>query len=123
MDRRQFCLASATVLAVGSAAGVLAHSQTAPSLVIFDSRFAAGRAFAVAAQRRGIATVAIRGDVTALWRQRLNGHWARDGGAVAGLSTRASLLCLEQMARDHWRQLQSRELLAAGLVSWVIARG
>jgi hypothetical protein len=122
MDRRQFCVSGAFGLALGASSvrDALA-GQPLVSRVIYDSRFGASRAFAVAAQRRGIRAVAIRGDVTALWRHDLDGHWARAGGAVAGLTTRSSLLCLEQMARDHWYQVRTRQPCADGLISWVIA--
>jgi hypothetical protein len=125
MDRRQFCTAGAALLAVGAAAAPAGSTalpkDAAFARAIFDSRFAASRAFARAAQRRGVAVMAIRGDVTALWQRDLKGYWARGGGAVAGLTTQTSLLCLEQMARDHWRQVCSRQVRADGLVSWVIS--
>jgi hypothetical protein len=140
MDRRQFCAASVTLLAVGAgtllaaragvargqralapAGAALLSARPGLSKIIFDSRFAPGRALAVAAQQHGIAALEIRGDVTALWCHELNGHWARGGGAVGGLTTDWSLRCLEHMARDHWRQVSSRHQGSDGLVSWIIS--
>jgi hypothetical protein len=73
--------------------------------VIFDSRFSAGRAFAAAAASAGRTTVAIRGDVTALWFDDLRVRWATPGGAIAGMTTLRSLFCLEQLAKDHWMRV------------------
>jgi hypothetical protein len=140
IDRRQFCVSGATTLAVGAGSlfsvrsgatgdelalppawAALLSSKPGLSRIIFDARYASGRALAVVARRSGIVALAIRGDVTALWCRELNGHWARGGGAVGGLTTYSSLLCLEQMARDHWRQVSSRQRAGDGLVSWIIS--
>ncbi len=76
--------------------------------VLFDSRYGASRAFGAAAARSGHATAALRGDVTGLWLSHLDPHWAGGGGAVAGMTTAASLFCLEQMAKDHWLRVVVR---------------
>jgi hypothetical protein len=105
MDRRKFCISSAAV-AAGLAADIALPSATAPlHKVIFDSRFAASRAFAAAAASAGRTTAAIRGDVTALWFDDLRLRWATPGGAIAGMTTFSSLFCLEQLAKDHWMRV------------------
>jgi|HubBroStandDraft_1064217.scaffolds.fasta_scaffold00249_38 hypothetical protein len=105
MDRRKFCILSAAV-AAGLAAETALPSAAIPLYkVIFDSRFAASRAFAMAAVSAGRATAGIRGDVTALWVDDLRLRWARDGGAIAGMTTLRSLFCLEQLAKDHWMRV------------------
>jgi hypothetical protein len=73
--------------------------------VIFDSRFAASRAFGAAAAGAGRTTLAIRGDVTALWFDDLHLRWTTPGGATAGMTTWSSLFCLEQLAKDHWMRV------------------
>lgn len=95
--------------------------------IIFDDRFAAARAFASTAARKGIRTAVIRGDVTALWLDDLRSHWESGGVAVAGMTTQRSLLCLEQLAQDTWRRVTSRVAYPIGpadfgpqLVSWII---
>jgi hypothetical protein len=108
MDRRKFCISSAAV-AAGLAAEIALPSAPVPlHKVIFDSRFAAGRAFAVAAAGAGRTTAAIRGDVTALWFDDLRLRWATPGGAIAGMTTLRSLFCLEQLAKDHWMRVMVR---------------
>jgi hypothetical protein len=105
MDRRQFCLSSA-VLATGFAAGRVFPSPQAPSLVLhevlFDARFSAARDFGAAAARLGQKTAAIQGDVTALWLHDLWPRWSAGGGTIAGMTSARSLLCLEQLAQNHW---------------------
>jgi hypothetical protein len=73
--------------------------------VLFDSRFGSSRALGAAAARGGYATAALQGDVTALWVRDLEPHWAAGGGAIAGMTTAASLFCLEQLAKDHWMRV------------------
>jgi hypothetical protein len=105
MDRRKFCILSAAV-AAGLAAEIALPSAAVPlHKVIFDSRFAASRAFAAAAASAGRTTAAIRGDVTALWFDDLRLRWATPGGAIAGMTTWPSLFCLEQLAKDHWMRV------------------
>jgi len=122
MDRRQFCTAGATALSLGAAgamslpigrglAAVPPYSAaTAVYKVVFDERHELGRSFGAAAARRGVRTGAINGDVTALWLHDLRSHWARGGGAVAGLTTMPALFSLEQMAKDHWLPVTVRIL-------------
>jgi len=137
MDRREFVLASAIAcsglgaLAVGdSCASFGAQSHFVHSdvrWVVYDSRFAAGRMFGNAAASGGRRAVAVRGDVTSVWLESLLPHWSgcdrSSVGAVAGLTTAASLFCLEQLAKDHWLSVVQRGAARAdsALVSWVIA--
>lgn len=77
---------------------------------IYDRRYSDARAFGVAAEpgysRAG--TVAIDGDVTALWSRDLRGQWLAGGGAIAGMITARTLFCLEQLAKDHWMRVLVR---------------
>ena len=122
MDRRDFCLAGA-VMATSFAA---AWSRPAPPIifdaVIFDSRFPIACHFGAAACRRGQKTLAIQGDVTALWRDDLRLRWAADAAAITGMTTERSLFCLEQLAKDHWLHVMSRRSVPhdESLVWWVI---
>ncbi len=113
MDRRQFCTAGAAALSLGAGGALsLAIERRAAATplykAVFDERHAASRAFGAAAARKGVRTAAINGDVTALWLHDLRSHWARGGGAVAGLTTMPALFSLEQMAKDHWLSVTVR---------------
>jgi hypothetical protein len=95
--------------------------------VVFDTRYAAARAFAANTASRGIRATGIEGDVTALWVHDLKAHWAAGGCAVAGMTTERSLLCLEQLAHDTWQRVlarvqyrRGRSTREARLVSWII---
>jgi hypothetical protein len=125
MNRRKFCLTSAAAAISGAAAGSFclpALGQTdsatpaaeAPRVrlykFIYDRRFSAGRSFGLAAERAlsTAGTVAIGGDITALWASDLRLRWSAGDGAVAGMTTAASLFCLEQLAKEHWMRVVIR---------------
>jgi hypothetical protein len=102
------------VLKIGAAtvAGVLAKipdSGPSPSptrahlafhRAVFDERFAECRRFAAELHRAGVRTSAIRGDVAKLWYADLRAHLRENRLPVAGLTDRAALFCLEELARD-----------------------
>jgi hypothetical protein len=77
---------------------------------VFDRRYSAGRAFGIAAEhaRSTAGTVAIGGDITALWSRDLRLQWSAGGGAIAGMTTARTLFCLEQLARNHWMRVVIR---------------
>jgi hypothetical protein len=101
------------VLKIGAAtvAGVLVNipdSGRNPSLTrahafhraVFDERFAECRGFAAQLHSAGVRTSAIRGDVSKLWYDDLRQHLRENRLPVAGLTDRAALFCLEELARD-----------------------
>ena len=90
--------------------------------VVFDERFEGPRAFAAGAARRGIATVAIRGDVTRLFFDDLDLRWKQGPVRLAGYTTPASLFCLELLARDRGMRVV-HSASSGPLVSWIIAPG
>ena len=120
MDRRKFCLSSAAAAMSGAAAalaGAPAPGQMIPAIpapapnlplykFIYDRRYPAARAFGAAAN--GLRTVAIDGDITALWSRDLRAQWSVGAGAIAGMTTARSLFCLEQLAKDHWMRVVIR---------------
>jgi len=67
---------------------------------VFDERFAECRAFAAELHSAGVSTSAIRGDVADLWYGDLRAHLNENRLPVAGLTDRAALFCLEELARD-----------------------
>jgi hypothetical protein len=77
---------------------------------VYDRRYPAARAFGIAAAHAGstAGTAAIAGDVTALWWSDLKPLWRAGSGAIAGMTTVRTLLCLEQLAQDHWMRVAIR---------------
>ena len=67
---------------------------------VFDERFTECRAFAAELQSVGILTSAIHGSVAELWYDDLRKHLSENPLLVAGLTDRAALFFLEELARD-----------------------
>jgi hypothetical protein len=74
-------------------------------MVIFDQRFPKARDLALQARDAGLDCVAIEGDITHLYFHDLALRWTRGPTTIAGLSTKASLFCLEMLARDRGMRL------------------
>jgi hypothetical protein len=68
--------------------------------VVFDERFAECQAFAVELNSAGVITSAIRGDVARLWYEDLRAQISQNRAPIAGMTDRAALFCLEELARD-----------------------
>ncbi len=109
MNRREFVQAGMAAAVVGGV-GVVPLSATRlrrkgtrqpVRLAVFDERYGDSRAFGHEAAQLGVPTHAMRGDITALWFNDLDLRWRHEPMAVAGLTTEASLFCLEDLARDH----------------------
>ena len=107
-NRREFVKAGIAVslLPVLSRKSVAAAVPRAIEKVIFDQRFPEARVFAQQAQEAGLDCVAIQGDITNLYFHDLSLRWNRGPTTIAGLSTKASLFCLEMLARDRGMRLQ-----------------
>jgi hypothetical protein len=122
MDRREFCLAGAVMATGFAAAWSLPASPLIFDAVVFDSRFPIACSFGAAACRSGQKTLAIQGDVTALWLDDLRLRWAAGARPIAGMTTERSLFCLQQLAKDHWLRVTSRRSVPGNesLVWWVI---
>jgi hypothetical protein len=72
---------------------------------IFDEQLPDGMAFGRAAERCGLDTRAIRGDITDLWYSQLHPQWQRRAVPIAGLTAYGALFCLERLAWDHGMRL------------------
>jgi len=118
MNRRKFCLSSFATAISGAVVGAGCVRVGEPALpaasasvqlykFVYDRRYPAARAFGIAAAyaRSTSGTVAIAGDVTALWSRDLKRVWCAGDGAIAGMTTARTLLCLEQLAHDHWMRV------------------
>ena len=119
MNRRDFVVCgSGAALALGAGAWTAAWSRTgtggarppgAPaSLAIFDSRFPESLEFGQGATRFGCESRPIRGDVTELWLRQLRPLWARGEGALVGMTSAVSFLCIQQLASEFWMRVVAR---------------
>jgi len=124
-DRRQLLKAglAGSVLPVPALASAARAAEPLKlHRAIYDRRFAAGRAFAAAAEARGWTTVAIEGDVTDLWRHHLDLRWREGPAPIAGVTQANSLFVLEQLARGPGMRVTSRRVLPhEPVISWMIA--
>jgi len=85
--------------------GFSAAAPKAFDKFIFDQRFPQARDFALQAREARLDCVAIEGDITHLYFHDLSLRWNRGPTTIAGLSTKASLFCLEMLARDRGMRL------------------
>jgi hypothetical protein len=119
MNRRDFVVcgtgaAAALGVAAWGAAGAAEAERSRsvpgrlPSKVIVDRRFQESRGFGHAAARLGCSIRPISGDVTSLWFNELQPLWARGEGEIVGMTTPASLMCLEQLAWNQWMRVVAR---------------
>jgi hypothetical protein len=106
-NRREFLQGGIAVslLPLLSRKGFGAAAPRAFDRVIFDQRFPQARDFALQAREAGLDCVAIDGDITHLYFHDLSLRWNRGPTTIAGLSTKASLFCLEMLARDRGMRL------------------
>jgi hypothetical protein len=69
--------------------------------VLFDPTFADGAAFGAEAVRLGAPASAAGSDAGSVWMNQIEPRWKHGPAVVAGLTGRASLFCLELLARDY----------------------
>lgn len=119
MNRRQFVFSGAAASSIVAIAplSMAVFDAKAGALdridlykVVYDRRYAASRTFGAAAHRAGATVAPIEGDVTQLWYSDLGPRWAAGArpAAIAGMTSPETLLCLEQMAKDHWLKVVVR---------------
>ena len=119
MNRREFVVCgTGAVAALGVAAFETARAAGSecsrslrgrlPYRVIVDERFQQSRAFGHGAAQLGCTIQPISGDVTSLWFNELQPLWARGEGEIVGMTTGASLMCLEQLAWNQWMRVVAR---------------
>jgi hypothetical protein len=116
VDRRTLLKLGATsvggaiIPAPATALGPVApHPHRAPLFrAIFDGRSAEGLAFASEMRRRGVAISEIGTDIAKLWYGDLQAHLRESQAPFAGLTDRASLFCLEELARGVGMKVRYR---------------
>jgi hypothetical protein len=106
-NRREFLQAGITVslLPLLSRRAYAAAALKGVDTVIFDQRFPKARDFSQQVAQAGMNCVAIKGDITDLYFHDLALRWNRGPTTILGLSTKASLFCLEMLARDRGMRL------------------
>lgn len=110
-SRREFLQMGVAALALP----ISAHAALSPSpslldgelaatplyKAVFDERFSSSRAFAEEAERLGVSTHGIKGDMTDLWYHDLYARWKQGPVAIAGLTAHGPIFCLERLAWDQ----------------------
>jgi hypothetical protein len=106
-NRREFLQAGigVSLLPLLSSKALSAAAPGIFDLFVFDRRFPQARDFAQRAREVGVDRAAIEGDITHLYFHDLSLRWNRGPTTIAGLSTKASLFCLEMLARDRGMRL------------------
>jgi hypothetical protein len=104
-NRRDILQAAAALPAVVGTTRIAARveSDTGPRLplhaVLIDERYAESRRLGARLAARGTPVLVVpSGDVTHVWLSHIDPVWRREPVAVAGLTTRPVLFCLEQLA-------------------------
>ena len=107
MINRRSVLSLAAATVAGTFASVSRRSAGANWInpvrlcrAVFDQRYEECVAFARDLEFSGVATSGIRSDVAELWYQDLRPQLRRTPLPFAGLTDRAALFCLEELARD-----------------------
>lgn len=115
MHRRGFIRAALTGVAVAVAGDGIASQATgrptagsSAKLLVFDSRFPAARLFAARMTDRVGETRAIQGDVTDVWNGSIRTSIAKGPVLIGGVTTPASLFCLEQLVSRYRMTLDLR---------------
>lgn len=94
----QIGLAVSAAPFVGGSAFANEPEPVALYKVLYDARFPAGLEFGRRAAAHGHSVVAMRGDMTRFWYDDLYHRWRGGQAAIAGLTARGALFCLEQLA-------------------------
>jgi hypothetical protein len=117
LNRRTFLQAGVTAVPLAAGAAMTlgakqAKASDAPAIplhtVVYDERFADSIAFANEVRWMGQRTSAISGDVTKLWYDDLYHAWQDGPVAIAGLTTKDAMFCLEVFGNDAGLRLLVR---------------
>lgn len=116
LNRRQLLIAGfALPVASLGASGAGALNIVVPRVVLVDRRHAASRAFGASFAIGGARLVACDGDVSVVWHDIFE---SAGGGTAAGLTTPATLHCLERLALARGLRVVVRETGAAADPAW-----
>ena len=93
----------------------------AVQLVIVDRALQDSSAFAAEAIAAGHDTRLFDRDVGALWMNEIEPRLRLGPVAIAGLTSAATLFCLDFLARDYGAHVVQRSAAASDAVDWLIA--
>jgi hypothetical protein len=113
MNRREFVAASCAAAAgatcqLSAAASIDGFSPFASAHFVFDRRFEPSRRLGLSAAGLIANVHEFGGDVTSIWDAHLEPLWRGGAGIVVGMTTPASLRCLQQLAACHWFRVIAR---------------
>ena len=108
ISRRKLLISGAAASVAGVINGVSGHANAADRAGAFGSRFRiviephheASVAFARSLNDRCMSVSEVRDDLGQLWYGELRGQLRRTRTPLAGVTDRATLFCLEELARD-----------------------
>lgn len=119
IGRRAFVAGSAA-LAAAPAFPAMPGGQRSPRTALFLCDRGCEQRMGLAPP--GAEIIAIDGDVTALWRDRIEQLWRTSDVAIAGATRASTLFCLEQLARGAGRRVIQRDAIGPGdRLLWTIA--
>jgi len=113
---RRNMLKAGGALALVSSAGVRAATQSGTALVVYDSRIAQSRAFAIDAQRLGVEVVDVAHQDRARWHVLRNAP----AGRVIGLTRWSDYVQARGALEDQRKRLRS-EVAHGRLFRWEMA--
>jgi hypothetical protein len=93
----------------------------AASVVIVDRAVAAAAAFTAEAIAAGIDTQLFERDAAGLWMNEIEPRLRAGPTKIAGLTSAATLFCLDFMARDYGAAIIARAAVGNDAVTWVLA--
>lgn len=103
-SRREFLQAAAISGVIAGTAGTATMAATRRPLaaVVIDERFAQACILGSRLADGGTPVLGISdGDITQIWLREIGPMWKRQPAAVAGLTARPALFCLEELALPH----------------------
>ncbi len=123
MERRIFLKASAasalTAPALGGAG--FAAESIGTDWFFYDERFAEARATASGRARLGAKATPVTGDVTQVWRHRLNRMSQTRALSLSGVTTESFYFCLNTLLQSHATVTARAERVSKDLYAWRIS--
>jgi hypothetical protein len=127
LDRRMFFQSAGAVIA--ALAGVPSSavspraarpSVAAPDVALVDRNLDGSVSFAATAHVRGIALLEFSSDAGGIWMRELEPRLRAGSVAIEGLTSVATLFCLEVLARDYGARVVRRSDTPAGVI-WTVS--
>jgi hypothetical protein len=127
IDRRSFLTGSVAMAAALAGAPTRAGARgradvgaPLPDIVLVDRHLAGSETFAAQARARGLGVLEFTSDAAGVWMRELEPRLRAGPLAIAGLTSAATLFCLDFLARDYGARTV-RRVAGAAAVTWLIA--